>query len=228
MIAVVIPWRDGGCQYRRANAAYVIDYYRALDIGPVIATDDGKRDGPFNRSAAYNLGYAQVPAGIDAVLWNEADTLIPRAHVTAAALLATSAPGLVIPFTERHELDQPTTARILTEGLDPFTQPAALVMPDRTSIGQAGVTSRATMDLIGGRWDEHYSSWGFDDNGMHHVFWHCAAPARWIDGPGMHLWHPHATTTATAEQTYATKANADRWERMRHITDPDELRREIQ
>jgi hypothetical protein len=224
-ISIVIPWRDSGDPHRRNNCEYVIDYYTSLDIGPVIVASDGNDSGPFNRSAAYNRGYEQVTT--DVVLWNEADALIPRAHVTAAALLATSAPGLVIPFTERRELDQAATQRVI-EGQDPFDQPAYAVMPDRTSIGQAGVTSRRTMDLIGGRWDESYSGWGFDDNAAHHAFWHCAAPARWIDGVGVHLWHPHATHTATPEDAAATQANAARWEHMRHITDPDELRRLIQ
>jgi hypothetical protein len=223
MIAVVIPWRAGTCPHRIAAAAYVEDYYRRLNLGPVIVTDDGNTDGPFNRSAAYNRGYAQVPAGIDVVLWNEADTVIPRAQVLAAADLAGQAPGIVVPFTERHELSRAQAQRVLTGQADPTVMVGAeKVYTDGISIGQAGVTSRATVDAAGG-WCEAFRGWGYDDTAMFYVFKVLAGGPRWVDGPGIHLWHPHALRQQTDEQREASLANRRLSRHMRTLN-VDELR----
>jgi hypothetical protein len=221
-VAVVIPWRDGGCPHRRGNARYVVDYYQGLQLGEVLVVDDGRTAGPFSRSAAYNRGYAQTTA--DVVVWNEADTLIPHRQLEQAIEAATAALGLVVPFTARHELSVGDTTAVLTGGADPFALTGQTVFPDRASFGQCGVTSRATMTEIGGRWDQGFSGWGYDDNGMMLVFRVLAGEPRWVDGPGMHLWHPHALTDPDPEQRAAIAANEARWVQMMNVTDAATLR----
>lgn len=160
-------------------------------------------------------------------LWNEADTLIPADQIHTAAHLALQAPGLVIPYTERHELDPTQTARVhagAVGAVDPFTlNGAAAIYPGGTSIGQAGVTSRHTIDLIGGRWDDGFEGWGYDDNGMLHVFETLAGPTRWVEGKGIHLWHLPGFIAPTPEQAAATARNAARFHHMRTLG-PAELR----
>lgn len=218
-IATVIPWRDGGDPDRRTNYAHVVGYYEALDLGPVIVADDGNTAGPFNRSAAYNRGLAQTTA--DVILWNEADTLIPLDQILTAAWLAEQGPGLVVPYTERHELDPAQTIRVHEDGVDPFTLTGAIVYPDGASIGQAGVTSRATMDLIGGRWDEGFKGWGYDDNAMIYIFDTLAGYTRWVEGKGVHLYHLPCFVSPSPEQSEATAANAQRFHDIRQLTGPD-------
>ena len=204
-IAVVIPWRDSGDPHRRRNAEHVAGYYRHLDVGPVIISGDGADEGPFNRHRAYNRGYVQ--ASTDVVLWNEADTLIPRAQIEQAADLAMQTPGLVLPYDQRYELD-PRGARLVWAGVDPFTcESTERVWAPRASIGQAGITSRTTMQAIGGRWPEQFAGWGYDDDAMVHVFATLAGPTRWVAGRGVHLWHPLAYQQQTPEQRAATERN---------------------
>ena len=209
-IAIVIPWRDPGDGERRINFEYVRDYYQALDIGPVIVVDDGREHGqPFNRSAAYNRGYTlSEPANV--ILWNEADTLLPAHQILGAAHVALQNPGLVVPYTERHELNATQTQQV-HDGADPLTMRGATVYPDGRSIGQAGVTSVHTMNAIGGRWDEGFEGWGYDDNAMFHIFQALAGPPQWVRGVGVHLWHTPVYHAHTPESRATTDRNAARY-----------------
>lgn len=218
-IAVVIPWRDKGDPDRQAAYAYTHAYYRRLGVDTIV-TDDGATTGPFNRHRAYNRGLARTDA--DVILWNEADTLIPSEQITAAATLALAEPGIVIPYTERHELNA-TQSRVVYQGADPFGLRGAVVYPDGCSIGQAGVTSRRTLDLIGGMWDEGFAGWGYDDNAAFLTFARLAGPPRWVQGKGVHLWHEPAFNDYSPEREAATAANAERFARMRDMTD-DQIR----
>jgi hypothetical protein len=222
-VATVIPWRAGTCPYRIANADYVVAHYERLSLGPVVVVDDGKQSGPFNRSAAYNRGYARVPGDVDVILWNEADTLIPAAQIEEAARTAGERAGMVVPFTERHELTR-EQARLVHDGADPLAMTGGeKVYLDGRSIGQAGICSRASMDAIGGRWDQCFESWGYDDTAMFHVFRTLAGEPSWVQGKGVHLWHPHALAQQTDEQRAATRANKARSRRMFRM-DARELR----
>ena len=219
-IAVVIPWRSSNDPDRDSAQRYVEDYYNSLPLHQVIVTSDGTEAGPFNRHRAYNLGYAQTDA--DVILWNEADTLIPLDQIEYAAHLALETPGLVIPYSERHELDATQTATVYDHDVDPFTLTGEYaVYRDGTSIGQAGVTSHATIDAIGGQWDERFAGWGYDDNAMMHVFALLAGSPRWVQGKGVHLWHvPVHQANPDNEQT---QRNAARHAWLTSLT-PDELR----
>jgi hypothetical protein len=224
-LAVIIPWRDSGDQERRDNLAYVHEYYLGLEIGPVIVAGDGVSSGSFNRSAAYNRGMAQVEA--ETYLWNEADTLLPAEQIEEAVTLARSEPGNVLPFTERHELDPAQTRSVLRGRADPFMmQGGAAIFLDRSSIGQAGVTSRQTIDLIGGRWDEGFAGWGFDDNAMHHIFATLAGAPRWVGGKGIHLYHQPGFVSPTTVQAEATERNAQRFRNLCALS-PQDLRKEL-
>lgn len=220
MIAIVIPWRDSGDEHRARNFRYVHDYYKALGIGPVIVESDGREPGqPFNRSAAYNRGLARASSQ-DIILWNEADTLIPLRQIEAAAEVAAQQLGLVVPFTERHELNAAQTDEV-HQGADPLVMRGAVVYPDGRSIGQAGVTSRATIDAIGGAWDEGFSGWGYDDNGMFHVFKELAGAPQWVTGPGVHLWHTPVYTAWTPQSRQSSDANAARFMAMNKLRGDD-------
>lgn len=203
-ISVVIPWRDSGDVQRRRDFAYTLRYYKSLDVGQVVVVDAPTRR--WNRSAAYNRGL-EVSDG-DVIVWNEADTLVPASQLARAVHMADAIPGMVVPFMERHELDRDHTDAVFA-GADPFTQPATKVYLDGRSIGACGVTSRATVEMVGG-WDEGFSGWGYDDTAMFHVFRELAGPPKWVEGRGVHLWHAHALRTATPEEKEHIAANKRR------------------
>ena len=219
-VAIVIPWRDPGDGERKANFDYVYEHYRSMDIGPVFAVSDGREPGqPFNRSAAYNRGY-RLTGRANVILWNEADTLLTVEAVLAAAHQSLQAPGMVVPYTERHELDAAQTQAVL-DGVDPFTMRGHIVYSDGSSIGQAGVTSTRTMDLIGGRWDEGFEGWGYDDNAMFHVFNALAGQPRWVAGKGVHLWHTPVYAAHTEQSRATTDRNAARCQAIMARTGAD-------
>ena len=221
-VAVIIPWRDSGDIDRRANFEHVERYYRDLDIGPVVVASDGETHGrPFNRSRAYNTGWSAVEAS-DVLVWNEADTLIPRGQLEEAVRVAAAAPGIVIPFTERHELSEPVTLRVLTGEVDPFAVSGEVVYPDGSSIGQCGVTSAETMRAVG-RWDEGFAGWGYDDNAMLLLFESLVAPRRYVHGKGVHLWHPLAYGNVSDEARFQTQRNAARYAQMKKHADDGDL-----
>jgi hypothetical protein len=222
--AVIVPWRDSGDPHRSRNYRYVLAYYLEMGIGQVIPIDDGRPTGqPFNRHAAYNRGMALTDA--DALIWNEADTLLPPEQLALGISLALDSPGIVIPFTERNELSEDTTNHVHDDGVDPFTARPEIAYTQGSSIGQCGITSRATMAAVG-QWDEHFEGWGYDDNAMFHAFGTLAGPPRWVEGIGVHLWHPPAYIAPTAEAAALTQRNADRCHVM-HTLDGDALRQLI-
>lgn len=209
-IGIVIPWRSSGDPDRDANCEYVVRYYQSH--ATVALVDDGREAGQqFNRHAAYNRGLRWArAAGCDVVLWNEADTILPWENVVLAARTALDQPGMVLPYTERHELGATQTQSVLAGEVDPFTPRGETVYSDGSSIGQASVTSLHTMDLIGGRWDEGFKGWGYDDNAMFHIFSTLAGKPRWVAGKGVHLWHTPAYRAPTPASRIATDHNAAR------------------
>lgn len=216
-LAIVIPWRDPGDGERKDNFDYVYEHYRSMNVGPVFAISDGREAGqPFNRSAAYNRGY-DLCVRANVVLWNEADTILPKPAVEHAAQMALDEPGLVVPFTERHELNAEQTAWVLQGVADPFNLRGATVYPDGRSIGQAGLTSVATMNAIGGRWDEGFEGWGYDDNAMFHIFAELAGPPRFVAGKGVHLWHTPVYHAHTPQSRATTDRNAARYAAIKNL-----------
>lgn len=221
-VALVIPWRDGGSEHRRVNCEWLVEHYRSAGLRVIVA-DDGHESGPFNRSAAFNRGLAEA-GDPDVTIWNEADCLIPMDQLETAAMLAARAPGLVVPYTDRVELTK-RGAELLRTDLDYWPGPEHVerVFSDGTSIGQCGVTSRATMQAVG-QWDEHFAGWGFDDNAMFLAFERLAGPPRWVQGVGWHLWHPLAYGRVDTDAKARTAANRARYQAMVATQDPAALR----
>lgn len=230
-VSIVVPWRDKGDEHRRKNFDHVIDYLRGLNLGTVVIAPDGRSGNePFNRSAAFNRGRADHPA--DVYIWHEADMLIPADQLRAGIARAAGQAGLVVPFTRYHYLSPEDTDRV--RGGEPVTSCVPeWVMPDGKSIGAVGITSEATMQMVG-QWDETFHGWGFDDNAMFRAFAVCAGTA-WIDGPAWHCYHtpgwsPEVWATKHSRQVpeaerLATEANRQRLGLYEKARTPEDVRR---
>jgi hypothetical protein len=215
---VIVPWRDKGSPERRANFEFV--HARLLADGWSVTVASDGQDGPFNRSAAYNAGRAQAPA--DVYVWHEADMLIPRAQLERGIELAAESPGLVVPFTEYRYFSYSDSCRIL-DGHPPEGFQPEHVMADGISIGAVGITSEATMRAVG-QWDERFAGWGHDDNAMFAAFRVAAGRPRWVEGPGLHLWHPPGMQDPRREEQHATEQNYNRWLRYKNAESADLVR----
>ncbi|ACI06287.1 galactosyl transferase [Mycobacterium phage Brujita] len=223
-VSVIIPFRDRGRDPRRAaNLRHVLrmwDHY-GYDVHVV---DDGRSgDAQFNRHAAYNLG-ADIATG-DVLVYAEADMLIGVDQIHDAIEAAAQRPGLVVPFTERHELGPDDTDAVLNDQALPSECVATVVMPKPRRIGCINVISRRTLAAVG-QWDEQFEGNWWDDRSMHRAFDVCAGPTRWIEGPAWHLYHlpGHQGAHLTTADRAATRNNQRRWQQYKAATTPAELR----
>lgn len=224
-VAVVVPFRDRGRDpLRAANLVRVLEHWDNFDA-PVHVVDDGRTgDAQFNRSVAYNRGAALAPSA-DVLIFTESDMLIDFAQIDEAIHQARKTPGLVVPFTERHEFEAEESAQIRLNDKQPNECHATIVMPKPRRTGAINVLTRETLDLVG-QYDEAFEGSWWDDRSMHIAFDRCAGPTRWINGPSYHLYHlpgyvgDHLTDTDRA----ATAANRRRFHQYLLARTPQRIR----
>lgn len=223
-VEVIIPFRDRGRDpLRRANLKRVLQHWDGYGARVNITADGLDGDQPFNRSRAYNLAIAASPA--DIFILTESDMLIDYAQIDAAVEAAAATPGLVVPFTERHEHDPDASQAIREHRLDWRTATATVVRPKPRRVGAINVISRRTYNLVG-RYDEQFCGTWWDDRAMHRAFDICAGPTRWIDGPSHHLYHLPGYEGAhlTDADRAATEANRRRFGMYKRATTPEQIR----
>jgi hypothetical protein len=221
--AVIIPFRDRGRDPQRAaNLVCILDHWDGLGY-PVHVVDDGRSgDQQFNRHAAYNEGARKTTA--DVLVYAESDMLINPDQITTAIGWATESLGLVVPFTERHELNAEDSAAVRADA-PPETFTAEVIKPKPRRIGAINVLTRDTLTAVG-QWDEAFEGCWWDDRSMHIAFDKCAGPTRWVQGPAYHLWHLPGWTGShlTAADKAATERNHRRFQRYQRATTPDQVR----
>lgn len=219
--AVIIPFRDRGRDpLRQANLDRILEHWQGWDLHIV---DDGRNgDQQFNRHAAYNKGAQQTTA--DVLVYAESDMLIDHNQIHQA-IQAAETPGLVVPFTERHELSPDSSELVREHKIHPSQGRADVIKPKPRRIGAINVISRHTLTLIG-QWDEQFEGSWWDDRSMHIAFDKCAGPTRWIDGPSYHLYHlpGYEGDHLTREDRAATARNHQRWRSYRRATTPEQIR----
>lgn len=223
-VALIIGFRDRGRDpRRRANLDYILDYWRGYGH-PILVVDDGRTgDAQFNRHAAYNRGAELTDAHI--LCYVESDMIVPWRQMDAAITAAADAPGLVVPYSARHELSDHDSHLVRAGEARPAECVAEVVQLKPRRIGAVNVISRTTLNLVG-RWDEQFEGTWWDDRSMHHAFDVCAGPTRWIDGPAWHLYHLPGWRGdhLTPDDRAATLANQQRWRRYKHASTPDQIR----
>lgn len=220
--AILIGFRDRGTDpLRKANLNHVLDYWEPFGLPIHVVDDGGSGAEQFNRHKAYNRAAHQTTA--DILCYVESDMLLPY-HQMDEAIQAAHTPGLVVPFTERHEYG-PTESQAIRAGDDPHTHTATVIKPKPRRTGAINVLSRTTLHMVGG-YDEQFTGCWFDDKSMHRAFDVAVAPTRWIEGPSYHLYHlpGYEGTHLTPEDKAATQANKRRYNQYRQAKTPDQIR----
>lgn len=221
--AVIIPFRDRGRdQLRAQNLQRVLEHWQPYAT-PLVVDDGDTGDAQFNRSRAYNRGAAMVDA--DVLIFTESDMLIDFDQINQAIKQAQQSPGLVVPFTERHEFGPNESIAIRNHTQRPEHLHAEVIKPKPRRTGAINVLTRETLHLVGG-YDESFTGSWWDDRSMHIAFDICAGPTRWINGPSYHLFHlpGYQGDHLTAADRAATTANRARWQRYQTARTADDIR----
>lgn len=174
-VSVIIPYRDRGTDpLRQANLDRVLQHWADYHTPVTVVSDD--RTGPFNRSHAYNRAIQASTA--DILVLTEADMLIDYEQIDHGIHHAAAQPGVVIPFTERHELN-PTDSQQVRDGADQHQYTGEVFKAPRR-IGAINIISRETYNAVG-QYDPTFTGSHWDDRSMELAFHICAGPTRWVD-----------------------------------------------
>lgn len=179
---IVIPWRDGGCEYRRRNMGNTVAHLEQLGW-PIILADSPGKD--FNLSAARNAGVAQASTEIVVIV--DAD-FYPHLHVLINGVRSTLRDGKVRHLAKRLAyLDEVGTGEILAGRT---LRRGKIIHRSLGSPGGFVALTREAWDRIGG-YDENYRDWGYED-----LDWNDRAADIVGIEPAVidcwHLWHPPA------------------------------------
>lgn len=203
--AVLIPWRDGGCEHRQANWRHVRRMW--ADRGYlVLPADDGGT--PFSRGGSINLAAELVAGDVDVLILADADTIIDDDQVRSAITAAAAQPGLVVAFDRYRYLTRPATDIALAGDVARAARRQAEFTLERT-VSSVVAVSRSTWEAAGG-FDPRFRAWGHEDIAFEAACATLAGPTRWIPGPVHHLWHPTEANRPAANEELAAAYGAAR------------------
>lgn len=183
-VHVGIPWRAGD-PWREQSCAYVQIHLRGAGLDPV-AYDTGAE--PFSRAGSRNLA-VRCAADADVVILHDADMILPPAAYHEMAERATTG-RLVVGFNRYRPLSKSATVDAY-RGADPFTLEPIDELVDFSVGGVIAVTPDAWW--AAGGMDERFIGWGCEDFAFANAAATALGPLERIDGPAVHLWHPHAS-----------------------------------
>lgn len=223
-VSVIIPFRDRGTDpLRAANLKRVLTQWASFGTEVLVVSDGGTGTQQFNRHRAYNRGAKQASG--DILVYAESDMLIRFTQIDEAITLAEELPRLVVPFTERHELNDTDSMLVREHRANPEVLTADIIKPKPRRIGAINVVSRQALNLVGG-WDEAFTGCWWDDRSMHLAFDMCTNPTVWVDGPSWHLWHlpGYQGQHLTGADIAATARNKRRYVQYAKARTPDQIR----
>lgn len=201
MTKVFIPFRFHGMgdPRRAANLDVVQAWWYGHGFEPVIISDGGLGDEPFNKHRAYNLVVDTNP-GIEVFIFAEPDTLVHPDQIRKAVRYAERTKGLVIPFTEYRYLSDKVTGLIRDTYYDMGTADLAewWALPAshfnsifdmradevrENTVGAVRVVSRATLVKAGG-----FTEASDYDHAIEKAFACVTNKTRYVYGPAIHLF----------------------------------------
>lgn len=190
-VHVGIPWRAGD-PWREQAFAYVQIHLRGAGLDPV-PYDNGADI--FSRAGSRNLAVRCADA--DVVILHDADIVLPAAAYLEAAELALSSDRLVIGFNRYRPLSKARTVEAFG-GADPFALEPIDELVDFSVGGVLAITPECWW--AAGGMDERYVDWGCEDFAFADAAGAALGPVLRVDGPAVHLWHPHAGDPTNPDQ----------------------------
>lgn len=183
--AVILAYRDNGCEHRQAAYRYVTDHvWSAFD--EVRVCDSGAT--PFSRGASFNQGADRLQA--DVLVFADADVVVEvealRQAVTHAYVLGVTA----YPYREYVRLTREATDTYMAHQLLPADERHPFAeWTEPNSVGGCFVVRRSAYLACGGC-DPRFVGWGFED-----VAWSAVSATLLGEhvrerGSLLHLWHP--------------------------------------
>lgn len=158
--------------------------------------DDG---GPFNRSAALNLAARIAGDGWDVALIIDADVICDPAQVRQAVTQAYESGSMVLPYTIRHDLNEPGSRRVM-EGEQGSWQ-RWVVKSYRDQVSSVLAVPRGLWEAVGG-FDERFVGWGGEDNAFAIVCETFGGPVARIAGEVWELHHGASRAERHGSPTY--------------------------
>ncbi len=213
--AVLIPWRDTGCEHRTRALAFVLSRYAGYGWPVVI----GRYDGPWCKALAVADALAQTQAEI--LILGDADCW--TAGLPAAVQAVQDGATWAIPHRGVHRLNEDATGRYMTgaplEGLP---------LGERAYLGVEGgglvVIRRDAYEAA--PLDPRFVGWGSEDESAGFA-WRCLHGPPWRGkAPLIHLFHPPQERATRAFGSMDSRDLRKRYVRARN--DPAAMRRLIE
>lgn len=197
-VAAVIAYRDMGCEFRRASFAYVKAWYETL--GAQVVVESGTDDATFTRASAINAAIRRTDARV--IIQADPDSLVPADTLAGAIAKALTSQALVIPHSQYLYLDPESTMEVLTGELQlDQVGPEDCEEHGLGGSGNVVVFLRDAWADAGG-FDERFGLWGGDDAAFRYTVEALRGPARRLEGPVVHLWHPRLPQSAPGHPLY--------------------------
>lgn len=191
-VAVVIPWRSGGCEHRRDALAWVRD--RWLSYGPrvveVIVAPDPFPEGPWRKGVAIADGVRRSSTELvivaDADVWSDG---------VDEALEIAAAHGWAMPHVWVERLTPASTALAL-DGMDLATAARHSLERryEQTAAGGMVVLRRDVALAV--PVDPRFEGWGHEDEAWRYALEVLVGPRERVRSTLYHLWHPPAKKQA--------------------------------
>lgn len=185
-VAVIVPWRSGGCPHREAAWKYVRRMWADRDL-LVLPADDGGT--PFSRACSINLAHDSLARTVDPDVYviADADVIVPEQQAFDAIDMAAAEPGLVVAFDRYCYLTEYGTHLALTGERRRWWKHLQFTL--QQTVSSCVAVSRETWDAAGG-FDPRFRAWGFEDVQFEVACATLAGPTRWVHGNAHHLCHP--------------------------------------
>jgi hypothetical protein len=228
-ITVIVPYRGDADGVRLANLTAVLRWLATMPVEVVLAEHDAQPDpavvaqgvqrvlvaddGPFNRSATINAGFAV--AGGDVIAIVDADTLVHTEQFLGCARRVSEGVDVLRPFGRLVDLTPSESDHVMATG----ELPEATSGPredargsDRLSLCSAMVILRAQVYRDVGGMDESLVGWGGEDDALSIVLVRSGADCRILSAlPAFHLWHPRAPEVRFGHEHYDANMSRRAW-----------------
>lgn len=218
-VSVLVPWRDTGCEYRRAAFAYTSARWAALfPEFEVVVADSGHE--PFNRGASRNRA-AERATG-DTFLVFDADTVVPERQVwegVFGSVVQDRRTWFVLygPI-DYHNLTEHATDEVYAAGVTAeLRRPVEGEWEHKLkSTAGALLLPRSAWNEVGGYDEQGFAAgWGWEDTAFCDAVDTLWCPHSRVDGFALALWHPRGDADFGGLGEAANRARYEHYRRAR-------------